>query len=74
MVKKPNRDIEKTYSTNQMVAKLRRLAECLEQSKPFRIQIAGERITIPAKAIFNIEHEREGKTEEVEFQFKWILK
>ena len=74
MANKPNRDIEKTYSTSQMVAKLRRLADCLEQNKPFKIQIAGERITIPARAIFNIEHEREGKTEEVEFQFKWKLK
>jgi amphi-Trp domain-containing protein len=73
MVKKKDRDIEKGYATHQMVAKLRRLADCLEQNKPFRIQIAGERVTIPAKAIFNIEHEREGQTEEVEFQFKWKL-
>ena len=73
MAKKLNRDIEKTYSTSQMIAKLRRLADCLEQNKPFKIQIAGERITIPGRAIFNIEHEREGKTEEVEFQFKWKL-
>jgi len=36
-----------------------------------KIQIAGERIKIAAKAIFNFEHEREGNTEEVEFQFKW---
>jgi amphi-Trp domain-containing protein len=56
-----------------MVAKLRRLADCLEKDKPFKIQIAGEKITIPAKAIFNIEHEREGSAEEVEFQFKWNL-
>ena len=69
----PDRDIEKGYSTKQMVAKLRRLADCLEQNKPFQIQIAGERLTIPAKAVFNIEHEREGKVEEVEFQFKWNL-
>jgi amphi-Trp domain-containing protein len=54
-----------------MAAKLRRLADCLENGKQFQIQIAGERIQIPAKAIFNIEHEREGNTEEVEFQFKW---
>jgi amphi-Trp domain-containing protein len=50
---------------------LRRLADCLEQSKPFTIQIAGERIRIPARASFTIEHEREGGSEEVEFQFKW---
>lgn len=72
MVKKTKkRDIEKTYNTKQTVAKLRRLADSLEQGKPFRIQIAGERVYIPAKIAFNIEHEREGKNEEVEFQFKW---
>jgi amphi-Trp domain-containing protein len=54
-----------------MVAKLRRLTDCLEQGKPFQIQIAGERIRIPARAVFNVEHERESEMEEVEFQFKW---
>ena len=68
---KKDRDIEKGYTTKQMVAKLRRLADCLEKEKPFRIQIAGERLTIPSSAIFNIEHEREDGMEEVEFQFKW---
>ena len=70
-VKQKDRDIEKGYTTKQMVAKLRRLADCLENGKQFKIQIAGERIQIPSKALFNIEHEREGNTEEVEFQFKW---
>jgi len=69
--KKKKRDIEKSYSVKQTAAKLRRLADSMEQGKSFRIQIAGERIYIPAGAIFNIEHEREGKNEEVEFQFKW---
>ena len=71
MAKKKERDIEKTYTTKQLVAKLRRLADCLENGKQFKIQIAGERIQIPDKAVFNIEHEREGNAEEVEFQFKW---
>ncbi|HUV59529.1 MAG TPA: amphi-Trp domain-containing protein [Desulfatiglandales bacterium] len=71
MRKKQDRDIEKGYTVQKMVAKLRRLADCLENDKPFRIQIAGERLNIPSRAIFNIEHEREGETEEVEFQFKW---
>jgi amphi-Trp domain-containing protein len=70
-MKKAERDIEKGYTIKQMVAKLRRLADCLEEGKQFQIQIAGERVSIPAKAIFNIEHEREGDIEEVEFQFKW---
>jgi amphi-Trp domain-containing protein len=71
MVGKKDRDIEKGYTVKQMAAKLRRLADCLESGKQFKIQIAGERIYIPARANFNIEHEREGRQEEVEFQFKW---
>jgi amphi-Trp domain-containing protein len=71
MGKKMKRDIEKRYTVKQTVAKLRRLAECLEKGKPFQIQIAGERLYIPANSTFNIEHEREGNQEEVEFQFKW---
>ena len=70
-VKKKGKDLEKGYPLNQMIAKLRRLADCLEQGKTFTIQIAGERITVPVKAICNIEHEREGKNEEIEFQLKW---
>jgi amphi-Trp domain-containing protein len=73
MAKKKERDIEKTYTTKQMVAKLRRLADSLENGKQYKIQIAGEKISIPTKAVFNIEHERGKKTEEVEFQFKWEL-
>lgn len=74
MARKKNRDIEKRYTVKQTVAKLRRLADCLERGKPFQIQIAGERLYIPAEAMFTIEHEREGSKEEVEFQFKWIRK
>jgi amphi-Trp domain-containing protein len=73
MAKKKLRDVEKGYTAKQMVAKLRRLADCLEKGKSFQIQVAGERIYIPARAIFNIEHEREGGMEEVEFQFKWEI-
>lgn len=65
------RDIEKTYAVGQFTAKLRRLADALEQGKPFRIQIAGERITVPPHAHFNIEHERGETEEEIEFQLKW---
>ena len=71
MPKKEDRDIEKKYSVKQTVAKLRRVADCLEKGKLFQIQIAGERINVPTKATFNIEHEREGNSNEIEFQFKW---
>ena len=74
MAKKKKRDVEKGYSIGQTVAKLRRLADCLEKGRPFSIQIAGERIHVPARAAFTIEHEREGDSEEVEFQFRWERK
>lgn len=68
----PERDIEKTYPLPDFIAKLRRLADALEQGERFDIQIAGERIWVPARAICNIEHERTADTEEVEFQIKWM--
>jgi amphi-Trp domain-containing protein len=71
MGKKPERDVEKVYSTAEFVAKLRRLADALEQGEKFEIQIAGERIYVPVRAEFNLEHEREGDDEEIEFQIKW---
>jgi amphi-Trp domain-containing protein len=71
MGKERDRDIEKVYSTPEFVAKLRRLADALEADERFEIQVAGERIYVPARAEFNIEHEREGNEEEIEFQLKW---
>lgn len=67
------RDVEKGYSTAEVVAKLKRLADALESETPFRIQVAGERIRVPARAEFSIEHERGEDEEEVEFQLKWSL-
>jgi amphi-Trp domain-containing protein len=71
MPAKRARDIEKVYTTKQFVAKLRRLADALETGKPFSIQVAGESIRVPDDAVFNVEHERGGDEEEVEFQLKW---
>ena len=71
MSEKHNRDVERVYSTSEFVSKLRRLADALEAGKRFEIQVAGERIYVPARAEFNIEHEREGNDEEIEFQLKW---
>ena len=71
MSEKSERDIEKIYSTKEIVAKLRRLADALEAGKAFEIQVAGERIYIPASAEFSIEHERSDSGEELEFQLKW---
>ena len=67
------RDVEKIYATADVVAKLRRLADALETGKTFRIQVAGERIRVPARAEFSVAHEREDDEEEIEFQFTWSL-
>lgn len=60
------RDIQKGYTNREFVAKLRRLADAIERDRPFAIQIAGERIHVPAQAVFNIEHERSREAEEIE--------
>ena len=73
MSPKAERDVEKDYPIEQFVAKLRRLADALEADAPFRIQVAGERIRVPARATISIEHERGDDEEEIEFQLKWSL-
>ena len=74
MSKKQNRDIEKEYSKEEFVAKLRRLADALEENKRFKISIAGSRISVPARAAFTVEHEKSAEEEEIEFQIKWKLR
>ncbi|HSH38036.1 MAG TPA: amphi-Trp domain-containing protein [Chthoniobacterales bacterium] len=71
MSKRSDRDLERTYSRAQFVAKLRRLADSLETGDAFTIQVAGERLRIPADAVFNIEHERNEGEQELEFQLRW---
>jgi amphi-Trp domain-containing protein len=72
--KNRSRDVEKVYSVPQFVAKLRRLADALEQNKPFTIQVAGERLRVPPGAEISVEHEREGDTEELELQLRWTVR
>ena len=71
MSEKQDRDVERVYSTSEFVSKLRRLADSLERDKRFEIQVAGERVYVPARAEFSVEHEREENDEEIEFQLKW---
>ena len=66
-----DRDLTRAYSREQFVAKLRRLADSIEAARPFTIQVAGERLRVPADATFDIEHERAGSEEELEFQLRW---
>jgi amphi-Trp domain-containing protein len=71
MTRKRERDVEKHYPKADFVSKLRRLADAIEQDDRFEIQIDGERIHVPARAVFTIEHERDGDGEEIEFQIRW---
>jgi amphi-Trp domain-containing protein len=66
------RDLTRTYTRAQFAAKLRRLAASIESRKPFTIMVAGETLRIPADVTFNVEHERGGAAEELEFQLLWL--
>jgi amphi-Trp domain-containing protein len=65
------RDLTKVYSRAQFAAKLRRLADAIESGRSFTIQVAGEKLRVPADVTFNVEHERSGANEELEFQVLW---
>lgn len=67
------RDVEKVYSAAEFAAKLRRLADAVESSGKFEIQIAGERVYVPVRAQFSVEHERGADLEEIEFQITWSV-
>jgi amphi-Trp domain-containing protein len=65
-------DVEKEYSRTEVIDKLRRLADALEQDKTFEIQIAGERIYVPPYATIEFEYERDGEgNEEIEIELQW---
>lgn len=64
-------DVEKSYRTAEVVAKLRRLADALEAGKNFEIQIAGNRIVVPPHANVEFEYERNGEMEEIEIELNW---
>ncbi|MEM1436909.1 MAG: amphi-Trp domain-containing protein [Pseudomonadota bacterium] len=66
-----DRDVQKEYSDRENIQKLERLVECMKIGQPFEIQVAGERIYVPIRATFSIEHEVDGDSEELEFQFRW---
>lgn len=72
MIKKiKNRDIEKVYTKGEFIKKIRRLADSLEKDQKFSIQVAGCKIKVPKDAVINIEHEKEKRAEELEFQVRW---
>ena len=68
-----DRDIDVSHDLASFVSELRRLADALEHSTEFKIQIDGEEVTIPEGAKFSVAHERESGEIELEFQITWSL-
>ncbi|HMS43221.1 MAG TPA: amphi-Trp domain-containing protein, partial [Pyrinomonadaceae bacterium] len=71
MKKKEEIDTEKTYSVSQSIAKLRRLADALEQGKSFEIQIDNNKISVPPDARIEFEYEKTKDSEEIEIEISW---
>ena len=67
-------EVEKGYSNKETAAKLRRLAESLEQGEAFEIQVGGQRIYVPADAEIDFEYEQTGDEKELEIEIKWKSK
>lgn len=68
---KDSRDVEQLLSREEFVARLRELADAIEQGRSFEINIEGEKVVTPSDAEYSIEHERSDSQEELEFQLKW---
>lgn len=67
-------EIEKGYEKEKTAAKLRRLAEALDQGKAFEIQVGGRRIYVPPSAEIVFEYETSEEEEELEIEIKWTRK
>jgi len=72
--KSSKRDVVKNYPPKQFVEKLRRLADAIESGDRFRIQVAGQRVSVPPDASISVEHERGSEMEEIELQLTWPVK
>lgn len=67
-------DVEKEYSKPEVVRKLRRLADALENEEIFQIQIDKNKIEVPPDAVIEFEYESEGSDAEIEIEIKWKKK
>jgi amphi-Trp domain-containing protein len=65
------RDVTKDTTRDYFVQTLRRIADAVEKNESFRIQIAGERLSVPADAGLSVEHEASDGAHEIELQLTW---
>jgi len=71
LLPKTPRDATRALDRADFVAQLRRLADALESGEKFEVRVAGQRVYVPARAEFSIEHESDGARQELEFQLRW---
>jgi amphi-Trp domain-containing protein len=65
-------DVERAYAARGTAQKLRRIAKAIEAGRPFRIQVGGKRVRVPADAKIEIEIEREQyEGGEFEIEISW---
>ncbi len=69
-----NRDVESVRSRAKFATLLRRVASAVEAGQPVPIQVAGQRVLVPADANQSVEHEASGAQSEPELQLKWRAK
>jgi amphi-Trp domain-containing protein len=65
---RPDRDLTRTYSRKQFAEKLRRLADAVENEGAFTIQVAGERLRIPADATLTSNMSAKARTRSSSFR------
>ncbi|STX55665.1 Uncharacterised protein [Legionella beliardensis] len=72
MKEKDTIELEKIYGSLAVANKLRRIADAIEQSKGFQIQINKKRIYVPVDVYVEFEYEEEeGNEYELGIEIKW---
>ena len=70
MGEKPDRDVEKVYSIFGVRGEAAQACRRSGDGRALRDTGGRGRAYVPARAEFNVEHEREGDEEEIEFQLE----
>ncbi|STX52058.1 Uncharacterised protein [Legionella busanensis] len=64
-------ELEKIYGSAAVANKLRRIADAIEQTKGFQIQINKKRIYVPIDVYVEFEYEKESDECELGIEIKW---
>ncbi|NJR40642.1 MAG: amphi-Trp domain-containing protein [Leptolyngbyaceae cyanobacterium CSU_1_4] len=64
-------ELEQSYSKEEIISELRRLADALEQGQPFEMMLDGTQIQVPPDVTVEFEYEENEEEHELEIEFKW---